>query len=540
MFAQMALKKRMVVIGLVSLISLLFIGTWSAVHQRSKTYEERQLMLQALVDSMYTQIGYYQNLEKTGKLSTQEAQKQARESMRGIRFQGNNYFFIYTYEGITILLPPMQDKEGQSRIDVKDAHGVPLTRNIIDAAKAGGGFTRYDFPRAGQTEALPKIAYSRAVDGWNWVVGSGLYVDDIEQAFYRDLLTTGGVILLLSALVFGLIFTISRSVLTQLGGEPTQAMQIMQQVASGNLQIELEVKDKNSLLGELSALIHSLRTLISGIHAGAEQIRNASHQIKESSDAVASAASMQSGATQGMAASMEQLTVSISHISDNAAQTEHSAGESVTAALRGEEQVNTAVGSMHTLSNAIEGAGERITGLSQQAQEVGSIAATIKEISDQTNLLALNAAIEAARAGETGRGFAVVADEVRKLAERTGQATSELEKSLSKIQLGTESAVEAMLNAASQAGKSVDDVGVSASILKQIAQNSAQARQLIGEVATSTREQRIASTSLAQQVESIAQAAEETSSGMLQTARSADHLEQVADQLYHAVSRFRC
>jgi len=133
----------------------------------------------------------------------------------------------------------------------------------------------------------------------------------------------------------------------------------------------------------------------------------------------------------------------------------------------------------------------------------------------------------------------VVADEVRKLAERTGQATSEIEKTLSKIQLGTESAVEAMLNAASQAGKSVDDVGVSASILKQIAQNSAQARQLIGEVATSTREQRIASTSLAQQVESIAQAAEETSSGMLQTARSAD-LEQVADQLYHAVSRFRC
>jgi methyl-accepting chemotaxis protein len=540
MFAQMGLKKRMVLIGLVSLISLLLIGTWSALHQRTKTYEERQIMLQALVNSMYTQVQYFQKLEQNGKLTTQEAQRQAREAIRGIRFQGNNYFFIYNGEGITVLLPPTPDKEGQSRIGLKDAKGVPFIRNLIEVAKSGGGFTSYDYPRAGQTEPQPKIAYAKNVEGWNWVIGSGLYVDDIEQAFYRDLLTTGGVILLLSATVFGLILVISRSVLRQLGGEPAHAMQIMKQVAGGDLQVDIATRADNSVLAELHALIQALRTLISGIHTGAEQIRSASHQIKESSDAVANAATNQSGATQGMAASMEELTVSISHISDNATQTEQFAGESVTAAQRGEQQVNSAVASMNTLSVAIQDAGKRITGLSQQAQEVGSIAATIKEIAEQTNLLALNAAIEAARAGESGRGFAVVADEVRKLAERTAQATNEIEKTLTKIQQGTAGAVDAMGNAASQADKSVEDVGQSASILKQIAHDSAQACQLIAEVATATREQRIASTTLAQQVENIAHAVEETSTGMVQTAASANSMEQVASELYQAVSRFRC
>jgi methyl-accepting chemotaxis protein len=337
MFAQMGLKKRMVLIGLVSLISLLLIGTWSALHQRTKTYEERQIMLQALVNSMYTQVQYFQKLEQNGKLTTQEAQRQAREAIRGIRFQGNNYFFIYNGEGITVLLPPTPDKEGQSRIGLKDAKGVPFIRNLIEVAKSGGGFTNYDYPRAGQTEPQPKIAYAKNVEGWNWVIGSGLYVDDIEQAFYRDLLTTGGVILLLSATVFGLILVISRSVLRQLGGEPAHAMQIMKQVAGGDLQVDIATRADNSVLAELHALIQALRTLISGIHTGAEQIRSASHQIKESSDAVANAATNQSGATQGMAASMEELTVSISHISDNATQTEQFAGESVTAAQRGEQ-----------------------------------------------------------------------------------------------------------------------------------------------------------------------------------------------------------
>jgi len=540
MFAHMNLKTRMVGIGLIALSGLLILGIWSAFHERGKTYEERMIMLKSLVESAQNQVRHFQDMEKQGKLSTKEAQDQAREAVRAAKFQGGNYFFIYTYDGITVLLPPTPEKEGQSRIDVKDAKGVPLIRNIIAAGRAGGDFTAYDYPRSGETEASPKVAYAANIEGWNWVIGAGLYVDDIDTAFRHSLMIFGGVILCLSVAVFGAIFVISQSVLRQLGGEPSQAMQIMKQVASGDLTVELNATARNSLLTELNSLIHALRALISEISTGADNITSASQHIRLSSNAVADAASNQAESTQSMAAAMEELTVSISHISDNASETEHFASESQEAANRGEKQVSQAVTSMSALTTAIGEAVQRINGLDQRAREVGSIAATIKDIADQTNLLALNAAIEAARAGETGRGFAVVADEVRKLAERTSSATSEIERTLSAIQVETEGAVGAMHHAATQADRSVGEVVQSSDVLKQIAGGAAQASQLVADVASAAREQRTASNALAQQVENIAQAAEETSSSMTATAASATSLEQVAATLHSAVRRFRC
>jgi methyl-accepting chemotaxis protein len=530
----------MVGIGFIALAGLIALGIWSALHERSRTYDDRMVMLKTLVEAAKNQVGHYQGLEKKGVLSTQEAQAQAREALRATKFQGDNYFFMYTYEGITILLPPTPEKEGTSRIEVKDAKGVPLIRNLIAAGRSGGGFTAYDYPRSGQTEALPKVAYAANIEGWNWIIGAGLYVDDIDTAFRNSLLMFGMVILALSAVVFGVISTISGSVLRQLGGEPRHAMEAMKQVASGDLTVELKAADNHSLLAELNALIHSLRSLIAEIYTGAESITSASQHIRQSSSTVANAATTQAEATQGMAAAMEELTVSISQISDNASATEQFATGTVDAAELGEKQVSAAVSSMSDLTAAITEAVQRINSLDHRAKEVGSIAATIKDIAGQTNLLALNAAIEAARAGESGRGFAVVADEVRKLAERTSKATSEIEDTLSAIQAETEGAVGAMHQAATQANHSVGEVSESADVLKKIAMGAAQANQLIADVANAAREQRSASNALAQQVENIALSAEETSSSMTATATSANALEQVATTLHGAVRRFRC
>ncbi len=540
MFARISLRQRMLIIGIAALLGMLAVGLVSAINQRSHMYEERQEMLKALVESAKTQVDFYAELQKSGQLPEKEAQDRAREALRAMRFQGGNYFFMYTYDGLTILLPPTPEKEGTSRIDVKDVNGVPLIRNLIDTGKSGAGFTSYSYPRPGQTEALTKIAYSVNLPAWGWVLGAGLYVDDIDAAFWKNLTYSGIGILLLAAAVFGVIALIASSVLDQLGGEPEQAMRAMKVVAEGDLSIEVVASKPQSLLAELNLLIRALRTLVGEIKDGAQRIGSASEHIRHSSNNVAAAASNQAGATQDMAAAMEQFTVSIAHISENASETEQHASQAVSSAQLGESQVNAAVSSMRSLSVAIDQAVERINGLNSRAQEVGSIAATIKEIADQTNLLALNAAIEAARAGETGRGFAVVADEVRKLAERTSHATGQIERTLSAIQVETRGAVEAMGSAASQAGQSVEEVGESAQVLGRIAQGASHSRALVADVATAAREQRTASTSLAQRVEQVAQAAEETSYNMQETANSASELEQVAKVLRESVSRFRC
>jgi len=540
MFARMSLKNRMIMIGVLVLIGMLVQGIWSAWDQRNLTYSVRLENLKSLVNVARTQVLHYQALEKKGEMSGDEARSSAREALRNMRFQGDNYFFIYTYDGITILLPASPEKEGESRIDMKDSNGVLLIRDLINAGKSGGAFTAYDYPRPGDKMPYPKRAYAENVEGWNWIIGSGLYVDDIDNAFYRDLGRSGLVVLILAGCVFGLLFVISRSVLRQIGGEPTEAMIAMKKVAEGDLTVALRATHPDSLLGELDTLIRSLRMLIGDIFSEADRLGSTAQHIRRSSHTIAEASSRQASSTQDMAAAMEELTVSISHISDNANETERNAAEAVSGAETGSRQVEEATSNMRELSFAVGNAVERINGLNLRAQEVGNIALTIKDIADQTNLLALNAAIEAARAGDTGRGFAVVADEVRKLAERTTLATTEIGKTLAAIQGDTSSAAGAMENAATQAGQSMNAAASSADILKKIADGAQQSRSLVASVAEAAREQSSASTSLAQQVEQIAQTAETTSNEMNATAKAANELEQVAKSLHKSVTRFRC
>lgn len=540
MFSRISLKSRMIVIGLMSLFGMLAVGGWAAWQQRAETFAERKEMLRALVEASRTQVDYYVGQEKQGLMSRKIAQERAIEGLRSARFQGSNYFFIYSYEGVTVMLPPTPEKEGESRIDLKDAKGVPLIRELIDAARKGGGFVLYDYPRAGQKEASPKIGYAYGVDEWGWLIGSGLYVDDINSVFVSNLVKAGGVVLVLAAAVFGLVFLVSRSVLKQLGGEPEEAMQTMKQIASGDLAVNVRFTGAHSMLGELDMLVRGIRELIRHISAEAEQIAAASSHILASSRSVATAAGMQADATQGMAASMEELTVSVTHISDHAAATEKYSREAFDSARDGEAQASDSAQGMRALAQDIDRAVERINGLGQRTQEVGSIALTIKDIADQTNLLALNAAIEAARAGDTGRGFAVVADEVRGLAERTTHATRDIERTLSSVLQDTDAVVRAMATASGQAGSSVNKADRSTDSLRRIASGTEYALQQVADVASAAREQSVASTALAQQVEHIAQSAEQSSQSTEATVAAANRLEQVAAGLRQAISRFRC
>jgi methyl-accepting chemotaxis protein len=539
MFSTRTLRFRMVLIGLATLFGMLALGVWGAVAQRASAFDQRMLLLKSLVESARSQLGYYEGQEKSGKLSSEDARAQARESLRKAIYQGSDYFFIYTHEGRNVLLPPRPEKEGEQLIDWKDSRGVPFIAEIIKAGRAGGGYVDYYFPRPGETTAIRKTSYTASIDGWNWVIGTGLYVDDLEAAFRKDLLLNIAVILLLSGGVFGLVIVIGKSVLHQVGGEPAEAMETMRRVAGGDLTAKTEGAVPGSLLAELGVLIVSLRTLLRDIHAGAERIGSASQEISATSHNVADSAEQQSGSTQAMAAAMEELTVSITHISDSASETRGHAASAAESAASGQEHVQHAAKQMRDLSGAVSEAVARIKVLSTRAKEVGSIAATIKEIADQTNLLALNAAIEAARAGESGRGFAVVADEVRKLAERTGRATLEIEQTVTAIETETHSAVGAMDAASERADDSVRAAEQSAELLRQIASGATSARELVSEVANSTREQSIASNSLAQQVEQIAHMVEATSLGMNETALATEELERVAGSLNRAVAKFQ-
>ncbi len=341
------------------------------------------------------------------------------------------------------------------------------------------------------------------------------------------------------ALVLGAGFLVARSILRQLGGEPDYAAEVMKRAAGGDLAVQVQANSKDSLLGSLNDMLGNLRNMVSSIAGSSQAMTEESQRIASESAEVAQNTTLQADATATMAAAMEQLTVSINHISDNARETQKNSSHAVDLATEGEQRTLRRVAEIRQISTTVGSATERIRQLVARADEIGAAATVIKDISSQTNLLALNAAIEAARAGEQGRGFAVVADEVRALAERTSNATVQIETMIEAIQTDTSSAVSAMEAAVPQVERGAEFSETVANSLRSIREGSAQTLERIRSVADATQEQSQASNNLAAQVEHVAQMIERTSASTKQTSQAADRLQSHSQELSRSVARFR-
>ena len=539
------LRTRLFLIVIVVVAGFLITGIFSAISSKEVMLDGYKEQLRASVQTTYNQLAYFHGLETSGKLTREEAQQQAKIVIKNARFGGadkaSNYFFVYTMEGIGVVPPPAKPEwEGKPLLGtIKDSQGRLTLDDLIGAVKsAPEGYVDSTFPRAQGGPGLPKLSFVMKFDAWNWMIGTGIYTDDVDNAFRSVLLTQAAVALLPLLLVGLLVWMIARSVLGEIGGEPAAAAVVMRRIADGDLTTSIGTAKPGSLLHTLGAMVSALREMVAQISASANALVTNAEQISTSVSNVASTSHQQSDATSSMAAAIEELTVSSSHISDNAGRTERYSQEAVQLSGQGGERIRLATDAMQRIAGTVKNASEQILSLNQRANQISSIAASIKDIAGQTNLLALNAAIEAARAGEQGRGFAVVADEVRKLAERTSTATAEIEEMITGIQSGTESAVAAMSTALPEVEQGVQLSDSAAESLGAIEQGAHKTLNRITEVANSTREQSAASDSIARRVEEIARMVEETSVAMRGTAQSAGSLQNVAVDLKQIVGKF--
>lgn len=542
--AKLSFRMKIMLIVLAALLGMTILSMISIFATKSDLTEGRKEVIKSMVEGGHNLLVYYHGLENSGKLSREEAQRQAAEAIGAAKYGGTDgkseYLYIWTMKGVGVM-HVKRDLIGQDLLEkIKDGQGRHTLKDLSGALqKQPAAFVDTAFPRPGGSQPLPKLQYVMRFEPWDWMVGTGLYLDDIDAEFTRRIMIEGGITLLMLSIIGGVGFVVAGSVLKQVGGEPSEAIELMSRAATGDLTVDVRQAPKGSMLASLDEMLTSLRSMVTEISAGSNKLINGAERINTAAKEVAQASEHQADATSSMAAAIEEMTVSINHISDTSVDTERASDAAARNAEHGEQQVLTATSEINKIANSVGEASARIRELALRADQVSSIAGVIKEIASQTNLLALNAAIEAARAGEQGRGFAVVADEVRKLAERTSAATVEIEQMIGGIQSDTESVVSVMDAALPQVQSGVSLAEDAAKSLRDIKEGAAITLGRIREVADATKEQSIASTSIAQQVESIAQMVEETSVAMNTTADTAGDLERLAGELSRLVGRFR-
>jgi methyl-accepting chemotaxis protein len=269
------------------------------------------------------------------------------------------------------------------------------------------------------------------------------------------------------------------------------------------------------------------------------QLQTLAADLSRSSSSLSAGTEQQNDATGAMAAAIEQLSVSVSRISDSAEEAMRLSGISGDSAEAGSKVIETTVREIQAISTLIRQVGEMIQRLGQHSQEISSIVEVIREVAEQTNLLALNASIEAARAGEQGRGFAVVADEVRKLAERTSMATQDISEKIGTIQDASRGAVNSMEGAVERVAQSSTLAASAGDSIGTIRSSAHAVGAEVSHITEALREQRESSMLLANRVEQIAGMTGQNNEAARNNSSLAGQLSQVAESMQVQVARFR-
>ncbi len=370
----------------------------------------------------------YLDKSKSGAMSELDARVAAAAEIGKIRYSGNEYIWINDMHPTMVMHPIKPELNGKDLTENKDPKGKQLFVEFVQTVKASGsGYVDYLWPKPGSTDPEPKRSFVQGFAPWGWVLGSGVYVDDVAAVARKDAMVT----LVLVAVVglAGLIGVelLVRSLRSRLGA----MREVMHAVAAGDLRAHIDVGMADEIglvLREVEAMQSRLTELVRGIREATSSIGHASSEVAVGSQDLSARTEQAAANLEQTAASMQELVQQVRHSAQAAQQTNALADQAAGQARHGAAVMGEVVTTME--------------GISVASRKISDIISVIDGVAFQTNILALNAAVEAARAGEQGRGFAVVASEVRSLAQRSAQAAKEIKSlimdSVERVNAGTQ------------------------------------------------------------------------------------------------------
>jgi methyl-accepting chemotaxis protein len=551
-FSRISFKLVLIVgIGLLGMIALAPIALSTL---RSQMIADRQAKTQHMVDVGYGILTHYQKLESDGKLTREQAQAAAMAEIKSLRYDKVEYFWLNDMTPRMIMHPIKPELDGKDLAGMKDPSGNALFVGFVDVVKKqGAGFYSYLWPKPGFEQPVGKISYVKGFAPWDWIIGTGIYLDDVDAVFRQDAMTFGLVCLAVFVLVLGASFVIGRSVTRPLA----KITALTERLAAGDTAFEVPYTVRRDELGGLAkalAVFKDNASEVGRMHAEQQEAKQKADDEKRKTmtdlavkfeasvqavvrDVFNEARAMQQAA-QGMSETADKATDRASFVAtacqqaSSNVQTVASAAGQLSASIT---EISQRVAQAASVADKAAADGQRtndtVQGLAAAAHKIGEVIDLINQIASQTNLLALNATIEAARAGEAGKGFAVVASEVKSLASQTAKATDEIGSQISAIQAETNQVVGNI----ESIRKTIMEVNEISSSIAAAVEEQGAATQAI---AHSVREAASGTDQVSQNISGVTDATAETGQAAGVVLQSSGRLTQKLQSLENEVSAF--